>query len=219
MDESDGFPREGDYVDALNHLTNNYEVGVVLKKNSEVVVLIEFENKQQQLTNVSDIYPLPDYSQVGEKRNTEIPKMETMEAPEIENRLEEVGNRTFEREKVELLPLAGWVQKQGEKGIVQSGFTAGYKKRWFSIKHGESSLSYYKKQDEQEAKGKIDLVDIVSVEARAGTTHDFFSLLLSKREYCFVIKTKARTYKCLCDTEEERNRWVQGLNEYLRYQK
>jgi len=93
---------------------------------------------------------------------------------------------------------SGWLTKEG--GSIKT-----WKRRWFTLKN--YVLSYYKSQGDPEPKGKIEV---------SGSTVVRASNNKNKKPNCFEVTTPTRIFYICADTEEERDSWVQALNESIK---
>ena len=91
--------------------------------------------------------------------------------------------------------------------------TKGFKKRWFQV---NNRILTYSKSQKEEPRGSIKIDEITSVESKPGTIHDFVSLIKNKKMYSFSIFTPTREFKCLCETESERDKWVKALSTLMK---
>ncbi|ELR21083.1 uncharacterized protein ACA1_282480 [Acanthamoeba castellanii str. Neff] len=112
------------------------------------------------------------------------------------------------------LPLYGYLQKKGEKGLVRS-----YKKRWFE--QNGSKIFYFHERGEKNALGFIDCIEISTV--RRTDENGLASpggrpSVRRDASVPFEIITPKRIYEFIASTEKDCNYWVNGLNQYLQYQ-
>ena len=107
----------------------------------------------------------------------------------------------------------GYLEKLGEKYILQSITTkAGWKKRWFEL-HGKKLIYYRKTPGLKTQQGEIDLDSktvIAPIHALNVGRKD------SKYEGCaFSIKTPNREYSLCADSVASMKSWVEQLNAVL----
>src|SRR3990167_2720003 len=97
--------------------------------------------------------------------------------------------------------LAGWLYKQGERGLVK-----GWKKRWFIVSpDAPDVIRYQRKANDQEEKGVINLSHVTNV--RVNDKGD----QKQKGEYSFQVETPNRIYYRSAKDQESVNYWVEGI--------
>ena len=99
--------------------------------------------------------------------------------------------------------LSGFLQKQGEKGLVK-----GWKKRWFIVSpDAPKYIRYQRKVSDEEELGRINL-ELVS-----GVTP---SEKNNGNEWAFFVDTPNRRYHLLAPDKETMMYWISGI-EKVRY--
>jgi PH domain len=99
--------------------------------------------------------------------------------------------------------LAGWLRKQGEKGVFKI-----WKRRYFEQRSDEGQLDYFKRQGAYEACGHVGLSSIRRLVARV---HD-------NRHYIDVHVSSGRVYKLLADSAKDMLYWSRGIAAWRRWQ-
>lgn len=95
----------------------------------------------------------------------------------------------------------GWLIKQG-------GGWKTWKKRWFVLDQGQAKMFYFKREGQDRSPlGTINLMMAAHVRA--------VDIKAKSKLYCFQVQTPSRTYYMGADCTEERQRWVEILNNCL----
>ena len=99
--------------------------------------------------------------------------------------------------------LDGYMQKMGEKGLLK-----GWKTRFFILRRGETSISYFRSRDDLSGPpiGQIDLQVVTDVRPCENN-------LGQKKEkgYCFEVVTPPRTYILQVPSEKTMKNWMEGI--------
>ncbi|KAM9967734.1 hypothetical protein ACTFIW_001820 [Dictyostelium discoideum] len=109
--------------------------------------------------------------------------------------------------------IQGYLFKKGNSSLLSSSSTL-WKKRWFSLENGSTTLKYFKNSSDESPKGSINIQLIESIDILTTTTtfgnKDTNNNNNSK--YYFDLKIKSRVYHLYSETERERDYWNVNLN-------
>ncbi|KAN0014905.1 hypothetical protein ACTFIU_001225 [Dictyostelium citrinum] len=110
--------------------------------------------------------------------------------------------------------IQGYLFKKGNSSLLSSSSTA-WKKRWFSLENGSTTLKYFKNSSDESPKGTINIQLIESIDILSTTTITttaFGAKENNNSKYYFDLKLKSRVYHLYSETERERDYWNVNLN-------